>query len=248
MRNHNSDTDAAMSPDVHPREQALFYLDEHLRHATVLHGAKPDNIGGGGHPDKYILTLEGGVRALAKLGRDPQQHEDARREVAAVVVARTLGWGDLVPATVLRTVHPGGGSSVEAAVMVWWQDIAEDGMGPFSGDQTERAAAFDALIGHQDRGGHNWLQSPSSGGSLRLVLIDHGYSMGRQHLWTVNSFWAQQFNGQKMSDAVRDALRRFADRPKHRTLTELVGEEVVSTLVTRARRLADDGHVHDPGT
>lgn len=228
------------------REAALYHQDEHLRRARVLHARIPENIGGGGHPDKMMLILEGGATVLAKLGTNDALLADAKREVAAVIVARTLRWADLVPATVLREIpDPSTGERVPAAISVWWQDSEWLYEGPLDHAQTLRAAAFDALVAHQDRNKNNWLVAPSTE-DRRLVLIDHGRAFGRDGSWNINSHWFQQHTGQTMPDEIRNALRSFSQRASHESLSKYLEPEVIDRLVNRATSLSHQGSLVDP--
>src|SRR5436309_2912045 len=116
-------------------------------------------MGGGGHPSSFLVVLEGGVGALAKLetvgGDAPQM---IRRERAAWVLARLLGWQEMVAATVLRDVPVPAGGHGHASVQVLWPTndvgVAEDA---FPEEDQWRAAIFDALIRATDRHAGNWL-------------------------------------------------------------------------------------------
>src|SRR3954451_22410300 len=92
-------------------------LESHLREAPIdLYGHFP---GGGGHADKQLVVVRGGVGALAKLARNEQEARQCRSEVGVYQVARALGWADLVPVTVLREV-PSPQGPVEASVQILW--------------------------------------------------------------------------------------------------------------------------------
>jgi len=61
---------------------------------------------GGGHNDKQVMELAGGLGVVAKLALTSNaiQQEQVRAECAAPILARALGWGDLVPVTAMRAV------------------------------------------------------------------------------------------------------------------------------------------------
>jgi hypothetical protein len=89
------------------------------------------------------------------------------REVAAYVVARTLGWPN-VPPTVLR-----GGPEGEGSVQLF---VAADPaqhyftMGPERSDDLRKVALFDVVVNNADRkGGHCLL-----GNDGRVHVVDHG--------------------------------------------------------------------------
>jgi hypothetical protein len=75
--------------------------------------------GGGGHQEKKILVLEGGIAVAAKPGHDPNYAQQAKCEVAAHRLAVELGMSKLVPTTVLRRV-PGPYGEVEGSAQVLW--------------------------------------------------------------------------------------------------------------------------------
>src|SRR5579884_4177415 len=114
-------------------------------------------------------SVEGGVVALAKpaagIGEGPMV---VRREVAAWLFARELGLADMVACTVLRDDVPlADGSRGAASVqIIWAPPLTPDSAGPFPDDDRWRAAIFDAVIAHSDRG-HNWLGVPDAGGQER---------------------------------------------------------------------------------
>jgi hypothetical protein len=100
-----------------------------------------------------------------------------QREAAAWTLGRCLGWPDLIAATVMRTItSPSTGEEVETSVQVIWPDYLPDAaVELFSDEDIWRAAVFDLLVCHSDRGGHNWLAVPQPSAVPRLKLIDHGY-------------------------------------------------------------------------
>jgi hypothetical protein len=157
--------------------EGLDELEECLRTARILDVVAPGNIGGA--HDKRLLILEGAVGVIAKpadaSGEAPQM---MRREVAAWVLARTLGWSDLLAATVLRHIRSfSSGEQVEASIMIAWPNCQPDQDPGFDENDIWRAAVFDASIRQSDRAGHNWLCVPAvgGGGTPKLKLIDHGY-------------------------------------------------------------------------
>lgn len=82
------------------RRAALTHVETYLKTARILGTYVFPHRGS--YPS-YLLILEGGVGALAK---PEDEHQDGpeitRRQAAAWVIAREMGWGDLVSTTVLR--------------------------------------------------------------------------------------------------------------------------------------------------
>jgi len=105
-------------PDVEPTDE----LEEYLRTAAVLGEAGPVQ-GGGAHPDKLRLLLEGGVQVIAKpaVHGNPDSELMMRREAAGWLIAKALGYTGLVGATVLRTI-PHDHGDIEASIQVFWPD------------------------------------------------------------------------------------------------------------------------------
>ena len=123
-----------------------------------------------------------------------------RREVAAYVVARALGWPE-VPPTVLRD-GPEGEGSVQLFVEF------DPGQHYFTlqaahADEFRRVAAFDVVVNNADRkGGHCLLARDG-----RIVLVDHGVCFGEEpKLRTV--IW--EFAGEPIAPEVREDVGRLA--------------------------------------
>jgi hypothetical protein len=153
-----------------------------LREADVLGRFTLVVQGGGGHADKYGVVLAGNSHALVKPGSTAINLEMAKNEVAAWQLAIALGWPDLLPCSVMRTLTtPGGATPVECAVMTMWPgtgDAVPD-IARFSTADVWRAGIFDYLVEQSDRRNNNYL-GLASDGEYRLLLIDHGYSFGTQ--------------------------------------------------------------------
>jgi uncharacterized repeat protein (TIGR03843 family) len=138
------------------------------------------------------------------------------REVAAYVVARTLGWPN-VPATVLRE-GPYGIGSVQGFVRFDPEEhyftLAERYPEDF-----RRIAVFDLVVNNADRkAGHCLL-----GEDGRIHVVDHGVCFSDEpKLRTV--IW--DFVGQPLDDHVRADLLRLADEVR----TGSLGSELVNLL------------------
>jgi hypothetical protein len=109
--------------------------------------------GGGGHQEKKILILEGGVAVAAKPGHDPNYAQQAKCEVGAHRLAVELAMSKLVPTTVLRPV-PGPNGEVEGSVQVLWpQFVVAAGSFTHTDCQDKigwEIAVFDALAANTD--------------------------------------------------------------------------------------------------
>lgn len=156
----------------------LDQLASYMRTARIVSELTFDQHGA---HQSYLLVLEGGVGVLAK-PEDEINLGDVlvRREVAGWLVARMLGWPDLVAATVLRTIRSfKTGVQVAASLQVLWPFPERiPPLGTFSDEDVWQAATFDAVVRHNDRRNNNWLAvpRPNTGAQPRVRLVDHGYA------------------------------------------------------------------------
>jgi len=219
----------------------LDELEEYLRTATILYvGAFPDP--GGAHPGKLVI-LEGGVGVLAKPADANQAAaEMAPREVAAWNVARHLGWGDLVAATVLRREFPGdAGGLVDSSFSVAWPNCKADVDPGFADEDRWRAAAFDFIVDQSDRSGHNWLAVPvPGGGPSKLKLIDHGHCFGYPQAGVNSTFYAEKRGEELPAEIISSLDELLADWPSD-PLQDLLPDEIVSNAEGRVRALIERG-------
>ncbi len=163
-----------------------------------------------------------------------------RREVAAYVVDRALGW-DMVPPTVLRDDGPHGPGSAQLFVdhdpERHYFTLIEQG-DPAVLSQLRRMVVFDVIVNNADRKGSHVLL-PEDG---RIRLVDHGICFHAQpKLRTV----AWDFAGEPVpEDAAADAVR-VADRldddgaPVAGRIRDLLAPAEVAALARRARNLGD---------
>lgn len=183
------------------------HLELYLQTAPVACAFAPQIQGGGGHASKFFVVLEGGVGVMAKVA-DPALGDTVRqadREVGGYRLLRLLGWEDLGAVTVRRQIsNPASGLTVDAAVQLMWPDNQPAAaVAGFPPDDVTRAAVFDILMEHEDRGGQNWLGVPGSGNAAHLVLIDNGNSLRGAH---VNSAFAVAASGRALPAAVMAAM------------------------------------------
>jgi hypothetical protein len=163
------------------------------------------------------------------------------REVAAYVVARTLGWPN-VPATVLRD-GPHGVGSVQRFVTSDPEEhyftLAERFAAEF-----RRVATFDMVVNNADRkAGHCLL-----GDDGRIHLVDHGVCFGEEpKLRTV--IWG--FIGDPLEVQARADLRRLAGDvragPVRDELANLLSEAELEALAVRAEAVAALERFPEPG-
>jgi hypothetical protein len=164
-----------------------------------------------------------------------------RREVAAFVVARALGWPN-VPPTVLRDGPEGPGSvqqfvAFEPDQHYFTLEIAR-------AEDFRRVALFDLVVNNADRkAGHCLL-----GEDGRIWVIDHGVCFHEEpKLRTV--IW--EFVGERFPEGTDRDLASFlddlgSDGAASRELATLLAPEEVQALVTRTRGLRDLGVYPEP--
>ena len=211
-------------------------LERYLQHATILDVRDPALSGA--HGQKRLLLLEGGIPALAKPEAGIADGGRAIiREVAAWLFSRELNIANMVACTVMRDDVPlaQGGIGRASVQAVWHGPFIPDLPGPFPETDKRKAAMFDTVIAHSDRG-HNWLAVPDNTGEYRLKLIDHGYSFGFQG--GLNSTFAQEFRGAPLNTDERRGLERCCAGRHDRQLEQLFAGELAE-LESAFRRAAE---------
>jgi hypothetical protein len=200
----------------------------------------------------FLVTVtddEGELAAVYKPARGERPLWDfparslARREVAAYVVNRCLGW-DLVPPTALRRDGPAGAGSLQLLVTA----DPERHYFTFNDDEKQRlrpVALFDLLINNADRkAGHILL-----GENSRIWLIDHGVCFHQEDkLRTV--VW--DFIGEPIPQGVLgdvDRLRQDieAQGAAYQQLGPLLTHAELRALADRAEGLLHTGVFPGPG-
>jgi uncharacterized repeat protein (TIGR03843 family) len=165
-----------------------------------------------------------------------------RREVAAFVLSRALGWPP-IPPTVLRDGPHGIGSAqlfVDADLRQHFFTLRERSLEPF-----RPVAAFDVVANNADRkGGHCLIDEDGT-----IWMVDHGVCFAAlPKLRTV--IW--EFAGEPVPDELRVDLRRVADElragPLREELAGLLSKPEVDATARRARGLADAGCFPYPET
>lgn len=191
----------------------------------------------GSHPS-YLLVLLGGVGTIGKPEDEAPSPGSSRREVAAWILARDLGWPDLVAPSVLRRLpsQRTAGAETDWSLQVVWP-INERGPAPdkFEEHDLIRAAVFDALTVHGDRHGGNYLAVPptSAGVQPRLKLVDHGSAFTAAD--TGSPFY-QYRRGQDLPDhcltAIEGCLAKYPG-----DLKSLLEQGELDALLARLNRL-----------
>jgi hypothetical protein len=142
-------------------EAGLDELERYLEEAEITQLMEATWMGGGGHPSKFVAVFAGGGGALGKAENAAAEGPSMiRRKRAAWLLARALGWGDLVAATVLRHCEAPSGGAFCSLQMIWPAFTANVPEAELPEEDRWRGAIFDTLIKTQDRGGGNWLGVP----------------------------------------------------------------------------------------
>lgn len=215
-------------------------LETYLRDADIDLFGHFDATAGGGHPSKQLVVVRGGIGALAKLARSDAEMRQCKSEVGAFVLARALGWDDLVPLTVFREVPTGDGVA-EASVQILWPAFAtaqELGISESAvGEATaSRAAILDALLLNSDRNSGNW----GMVAGVKVGLIDHGHT-ALSDLPGTSGFAALR-RGQPLTDEELERLEALVDAAGGR-LSEVADAEHVDAIVDRAEGMVQGGAI-----
>lgn len=166
----------------------------------------------------------------------------AKREEAAYLVSKALGW-DLVPPTVYRKQAPIGPGSLQLFV----EHDPEYHYFNFRAADRQRlrpVVLFDLLINNADRKGSHVLIDPEG----HLWLIDHGICFHREDkLRTV--IW--DFAGEPIPQEYCAALDRLYQMLKSESelvsqLQAVLSQEEIKALVARARHLLTLNRFPDP--
>lgn len=165
----------------------------------------------------------------------------SRREVAAYVVAESLGW-EIVPPTVWRE-GPVGPGMVQV-----WVDVDEnvDLVALVQSDHAalRRIAVFDALINNGDRKGGHLL--PTADGTI--WGIDHGVSFAvDDKLRTVLWQWRGLPIPESLVKDIENWLQRMtSDGSAIGVLSELLDDDEIEILLKRGRQLVGNGRHPQP--
>jgi len=165
-----------------------------------------------------------------------------RREVAAYVVARSLGWPN-VPPTVLRRGPEGPGSVqlfLEFDPNEHYFTLAER-----IPDEFRRVALFDAVVNNADRkSGHCLL-----GTDGEVFVIDHGVCFHETpKLRTVIWDFAGEDVPESMLEDLRGLARKLDARPDGEELGGLLSAREIEATRGRLDRLIQAGRFPEPGS
>lgn len=164
-----------------------------------------------------------------------------RREVAAYVVARELGWPN-VPPTLLRDGPEGLGSVqlfVEFDTSQHYFALEET-----RADEFRRVALFDVVVNNADRKGGHCLLAPDG----TIWVVDHGVCFHREpKLRTV--IWG--FVGEPIPPALADDLRglreKLGEGAIHDELADLLSSAEVAAMASRIGATLAAGTYPEPG-
>jgi hypothetical protein len=164
-----------------------------------------------------------------------------KREVAAYLVARRLGWPN-VPPTVMRDGPEGEGSVqlfVDFDPNEHYFTMSEAGRFP---DEFRRIALFDIVVNNADRKSGHCLLGRDGG----IHVIDHGVCFSEEEkLRTV--IW--EFVGEPLPQPDLGALRRLSGGfgPLRAELAPLLSDDELDALRERMEALVRAGHFPEPG-
>jgi hypothetical protein len=226
--------------------KSFSQLEAHLRDAKLLATFVPLTHGGGGHGQKFAAVLEGGVTIFVKPESGVVDGMTViRNEVAAWEVAKLLGWTDMLATTVLRRlVSPFSGvDETVAAQMIWHSPAPQPDIGSLDQGEVWRAAIFDYLIQHGDRGGANWLgvggqpaaapAGPYGPQRMALKLIDHGFSFGFQNRVLTSRFYSAH-QGQAIPAELLQGVEQLIADASASSLVALLSGQSLTGLIDRA--------------
>src|SRR5579864_2563348 len=166
----------------------------------------------------------------------------SRREVAAYVVSRVLGW-NVVPYTVFRSDGPHGAGSLQRFVHA---DLRQHyfSLMPGRASDFRTMAAFDVIVNNADRkSGHCLIDRQGQIWGVDNGLTFHVLPKLRTVIW--------EFAGEEVPAALRRDARRLAAEVSARRasvapLRPLLTEAELRALARRAQRLADEGRYPPP--
>jgi uncharacterized repeat protein (TIGR03843 family) len=169
----------------------------------------------------------------------------ARREVAAYILSRALGW-ELVPPTVLTRKGPVGPGSVQFFI----EHDPEYHYFNFSDEDRERlrpVAVFDILINNADRKGSHILLDPEN----HIWLIDHGicFHVEDKLRTVVWDFAGEPLPGDLCKDVSVLVEALAEDKGEmEKELKKYLSLDEIRAIQVRGERLLAAGHFPNPHT
>ncbi len=227
------------------------HLEDYISTAPVIHAARINR--GGGHQDKQLVVLDGGVGVVAKLaeGANATAHLQIRAERAAWLLAQELGWRDLVPLTAFRVVQSIFTENyVSSSVQVAWPLFKIAAESPAPGvarreardcpdEEIWRIAIFDVLALNTDRNGTNW--GFIEGMSDRPKLIDHG------HAFEAAQSGSFEFIDLRRGGIVpaehRERVEGLLERRTTTPLADVLPPQTFQHVMDQARSIVDTGNL-----
>jgi uncharacterized repeat protein (TIGR03843 family) len=167
-----------------------------------------------------------------------------KREVAAYLLDRALGWG-IVPATVYRQDGPLGPGSLQQFVHADPRQHYFTLM-PARADDFRVMAAFDCIVNNADRkSGHCLLDRQGHIFGVDNGLTFHPLPKLRTVIW---EFAREEIPGRLRDDAARLARDLERGRDWVRELAGLISQAELRALAARARRVFSEGRYPEPGS
>jgi hypothetical protein len=242
-----------MTPEEGARlTAACGLLGTHEAEKRLLHGEIDDvSLYHPGTADTYKVVFADGAAAAFKSlegsERNAAQYGHTGisvllNDVAAWLVARGLGFEDLVKGVVLRPVAL---ERVGIGTLQAWHEGEPSGSGWEACAQVRRAALFDALIGQQDRNGTNFNYDPDAD---ELGLFDNSYSFAQPGDQTSASAIVASAceDAASLEGDLLDALDRFARSPERTMAEEVIDPARWARVLERHSKMLETGELLEP--
>lgn len=248
-----------MTEDESDRLLAACRLSgEHEVERDLLHAEIDDvRVFRSGTSETYEVVFEDGSRAAFKsiegAGKNAAgyNHTDASvlaSDYSAWLVARALGWEELVGGVVLTVCsHVGAG----LGSLQCWLPGVEAGDSSVTGwdgsAHLRKAALFDALIGQQDR---NNLNFNYDSGIDELGLFDNSFAFALPGHNPGSSAILTHVHGDEpvLEPELLEALRRFDSSPEIALLGQVLAPDRHAQLLTRSVEMQAAGQLRPPQT
>ena len=223
----------------------LVRCEEYLTAAPVEDRFRPLVSSGGGHQNCFGVTLVGGVTCYVKPDDGTQPSRTAvSNEVAAWETVKLLEWPHLMAPTVLRTdiVSPITNTATTSSLQVFWAYAQPAPLvASLSTLEVEQAGTFDYLIAHSDRPENSnylgvTLPTSTSGGQVRLKLIDHGFAFDYPNRLP-NSVFVNSVRGRELDQATVAAVEQLISSAESSPLPALLSPDAYANLMARAESL-----------
>lgn len=226
-------SDPAVSPEMATGDLEILGLLPRSSNYTFLARA--------GEGDDAVLVVYKPRRGEIPLWDFPEGTL-CQREVAAYVVARSLGWPN-VPPTILRD-GPEGVGSVQRFVP-FDPEAHYFTLEPERADDFRRVALFDVVVNNADRkGGHCLLGEDDA-----IWVIDHGVCFSEEPHKLRTVIW--EHVGEAIEPALLEDLRRFdretTDGPVGDALNALLAEDELAAMRARIEAVLAARRFPEPG-